>query len=285
MIMGYSCVMWFVFSICLVYYTKNLFTHRYSLSKMFILSLLFHLPYTMISFVGTYMSYYYGEKELTISLLGLIALLLIYGLRQLYMQRLMDAHFKSAFIFQMLILLTGIIRIGFEDMYLYLASLFLDDQQLFISSLFYKMISLALIYYFSCLLYQKMNVIFFDNKTVVFFFIEYFLLSILGSFESLVLNIVIYGMVIFIFYLIFRMIDQGFEHQKYLKTIEYQNQKIELLMQEQRKRNDVLSKIRHDQRNHMLTLSLLYQQDIQKANEYLQQWQSDIETKLNENQD
>ena len=61
-------------------------------------------------------------------------------------------------------------------------------------------------------------------------------MSILGSFESLVLNIVIYGMVIFIFYLIFRMIDQGFEHQKYLKTIEYQNQKIELLMQEQRKR-------------------------------------------------
>ena len=40
-----------------------------------------------------------------------------------------------------------------------------------------------------------------------------------------------------------------------------------------------------NQRNHMLTLSLLYQQDIQKANEYLQQWQSDIETKLNENQD
>ena len=171
MIMGYSCVMWFVFSFCLVYYTKNLFTHRYSFSKMFILSLLFHLPYTMISFVGTYMSYYDGEKELTISLLGLIALLLIYGLRQLYMQRLMDAHFKSAFIFQMLILLTGIIRIGFEDMYLYLVSLFLNNQQLFISSLFYKIISLALIYYFSCLLYQKMNVIFFDNKTVVFFFI------------------------------------------------------------------------------------------------------------------
>ena len=39
------------------------------------------------------------EKELTISLLGLIAFLLIYGLRQLYMQRLMDAHFKSAFYF------------------------------------------------------------------------------------------------------------------------------------------------------------------------------------------
>lgn len=101
------------------------------------------------------MSYYYGEKELTISLLGLIALLLIYGLRQLYMQRLMDAHFKSAFIFQMLILLTGIIRIGFEDMYLYLASLFLDDQQLFISSLFYKMISLALIYYFLVFFIKK----------------------------------------------------------------------------------------------------------------------------------
>ena len=28
-----------------------------------------------------------------------------------------------------------------------------------------------------------------------------------------------------------------------------------------------------------------YDQYIQKANEYLQQWQSDIETKLNENQD
>ena len=99
MIISYSCVMWFVFSFCLVYYTKNLFTHRYPFPKMFILSLLFHLPYTMISFVGTYMSYYDGEKELTISLLGLIAFLLIYGLRQLYMQRLMDAHFKNVFIY------------------------------------------------------------------------------------------------------------------------------------------------------------------------------------------
>lgn len=68
----------------------------------------------------------------------------------------------------------------------------------------------------------------------------------------------------------------------YQTTIDYQNQKMKFMMKEQTLRNEAFSKMRHDEKNHMLTLTLLYQQDPQRADDYLKQWQSDIKKKIDE---
>lgn len=280
MILGYSITMWLVFSFCLVYYTKIIFQHKYSFLKMFLLSIIFHLPYSIVSLIGTYISYFEADESMMLSILGLIAFVLLYFSRQVYMQLYMNSHLKNAFIFQMLLLLTGLIRNGFEDVFMYLASFGLNDYQLFVFSLIYKVISLILIYYFSNVLYQKMDLIFFDKKVVFLFFCEYLLLGVLGGFESILINIIVYIAVILVLYWIFKLIDQGYQLKTYQTTIDYQNQKIKLMMKEQIQRNEIFSKMRHDEKNHMLTLTLLYQQDSQKADDYLKQWQSDIKKKI-----
>lgn len=283
MIFVYSLIMWFDFSFCLVYYTKSFFQPKYNLMKSFLISLIIHLPYSILSWYGTYLSYYHSSQEILLTIVGFIALIFLYVSRQIYLCFLTDAHFKGGLIFQFIYLFMNIIRLGFEDLTMFIGGIFLQSHQLVYLDLIYKIISLIALYYFTGVLYQNVNIIFFKMKTVFVFVLEFFFIQCLGAFESVLINLLAFVLNMILLSVLLKEIDRDYELRTYQETIDYQNQRISSMLEKQSQYNEILSKIRHDEKNHLLTLRLLYQQDPSQAKSYLQQWQKDIEEKRNAN--
>lgn len=283
MILIYSLIMWFVFSFCLVCFTKLFLEMKYHFFKSLAVSLIIHIPYAIIACYGIYLSYYSPSRLILLTIVGFISMVILYVSRQGYLYYFSDFGFKSGIIFQLIILFMGIIRMGIEDMIMYIGGIFYQNEQLLYVSLIYKIISLFFLYYFSALLYQKVNIIFFKTKTILLFVLEFFLLSALAGFESLFVNIIIYIGVIIVLYILLREIDHDYQLKIYQEAIENQSQRISSMIENQNHRNEILAKMRHDEKNHLLTLRLLYQSNPQEAKEYLQQWQKEIESQINEN--
>lgn len=283
MILIYSLIMWVIFSYCLVYFTKPFLEMKYHFLKSLFISLIIHIPYAIIACYGIYLSYYSPSRLILLTSVGFISMVILYVSRQIYLYYFSDFDFKSGVIFQLVILFMGIIRMGVEDMVMYIGGIFYQSKELLYISLIYKIISLFLLYYFSAILYQKVNIIFFKTKTILLFVLEFFLLSALAGFESLFVNAIVFIGVIIVLYILLREIDHDYQLKIYREAIENQSQKISSMIEKQNHRNEVLAKMRHDEKNHLLTLRLLYQSNPQEAKEYLQQWQKEIESKINEN--
>lgn len=283
MIFVYSLIMWVIFSYCLVYFTKPFLKMKYHFLKSLFISLIIHIPYTISACYGIYLSYCYPSRLILLTIVGFISMVILYVSRQVYLYYFSDFDFKGGVIFQLIILFMGIIRMGVEDMVMYIGGIFYQNEQLLYVSLIYKIFSLFLLYYFSAILYQKVNIIFFKTKTILLFVLEFFLLSALAGFESLFVNVIVFMGVIIVLYILLREIDRDYQLKMYRETIENQSQRISSMIEKQNHRNEILAKIRHDEKNHLLTLRLLYQSHPQEAKEYLQQWQKEIESKINEN--
>lgn len=88
-----------------------------------------------------------------------------------------------------------------------------------------------------------------------------------------------------IIYFFFWRISQILELQKMKKFEQNQKKYIQKKYHQQQDMMEQLAKVRHDEKNHMLTFQNLYQTDQEKAKQYFFAWHQQILDKISHHQD
>lgn len=252
----------------------RIFHMKYSPLCSYISCFLIGIPYAVLASIGTYHIYYNFDAEF-IDVISVIAMLVLVSSRQVILMLLTDARMKEAFVYQLIYYFVTTIYYSFEDLYLY----FMQSQPFmanyeFAFLLIFKVGAFYMCGLFTTYLYQNTGVVLM-KKIYIFLFVACFLVFGIGffDFKYRYLNLLLCCVCLLLFYILIWKTGQRFEAEQIKELEESQMQYIQNEYTKQSLYLEQLAKIRHDEKNHMLTFESLYAKDQEAGLRYLKQWQ------------
>lgn len=255
-------------------FASRIFHLKYSKLNSYLICFSIGIVYAVVATIGTYNIYYDFDSNM-VNALGVAAMLVLVISRQIILLLLTDANAKEAFVYQLIYYFVTLSYYGFEDIYLYIVQnhSFMAHYE-FAFLLIFKFVAFYMCGYFTMYLYQNTGIVYMSKRYI---FIFVFCFFALGGFvedsKYWYLNVLMACIVAVLYYLLIWKMSQRFEAEQIQELEEHQMQYIQNEYIKQSTYLEQLAKIRHDEKNHMLTFESLYAKDQEAGLRYLKQWQ------------
>lgn len=272
----YSLVLGLVYSFGFLYFADQVFIMKCSLKKACLLCLLIFLPYNIIGSVSYYLSNFTQSPDSTLLILGVIGFCLLLGGRQLLLMTVFDTTFKSSVTYQFVVYFITLTRYSVEDFLLYFVQIISNQYLMLLLTLLIKSCLIICCYVIANHFSQSIKNTFFKTSDYVCLFVMFYMCMFLDNTKGLVYNAFVSFISILSLYLVLRHLIHSQEIRQMKELEEKQFQMVQEEYHLQKKKHDEISKIRHDQKNHMLTFLALYKQNKKEGIEYLENWHKNL---------
>ena len=271
--------------IILLYFASKKYPFTNKDRKNYLWASIINIPFVLHATLSSILLYHIYLNEVYFGSVILDTLYNIGGVVLMFITRIyIIYHFttatkKQAFIYYLLNYFITTLRYEIEDIFLFIIqhSLFLTQYQLFLQFIF-KIISFTICCYLTNLLFYRMDVDKIKKHEIALILIIF---SVGIVYDDNILYYAIYATVcMLLYYFVFYKLSKRLE---ILNRQEYEKAQFDQINEEYKRHQtqlELLSKVRHDQKNHMLTFYQLYQKDKQQALDYFYSWHQDVSKKL-----
>lgn len=271
----HSVVAGLIYSFGFLYYSMKIFECQYTKLKAYILCFCILLPYNVIATVGVYISIH-NFNNVTITVLGFLSFLLMILGREIILLKVFHISLRLSIIYQFVLWFMTLLRYSFEDMCIYFIQQIPHYQlEMFLTTII-KATFIIISFYFSTILMKYMKTTFFRKSDYIYFFLCFFMCFLFFEEAGILYNAILSCISLICTYMILLRLSHAQEVRQMKELEERQFAVLQREYKKQKDKHQKISHIRHDQKNHMFTFLILYQQNKEDGIIYLKQWHEDL---------
>ena len=267
-------IVYFFFMLAFYFFTHSLFRYHKSFMHYLVCYFAISLPcfimyHHMNSLFGSIISFLYVEN------------IYMFIIRQFLLLYFTYTSFKAVFTYQFVFSFSYMFCYQLDFFVLYTLSSFISHEMLCsIFTLLWKMLMVMIVFLLTQFLYEKIEVNFIRKRDLVIFSFVFFI-YVASEITASWLLIIIYDVfILIVLYFYLRKMFQLKQIQNQKKNEKRELNDIQNQFQQQKESLETLDKVRHDEKNHMLTFENLYKRDPQQAMDYIHQWHKVIKNNL-----